>query len=104
MNSTFALAKVRQDGGEVARLLEHRPRGGADRRAKLVADDVGQRRLAQPWRPVQQNVIQRFAPLEGGGDRHLQVLADSGPGRCSRSARADEAPLRTGRLHRPSWP
>ena len=77
MNSTSRSAEVGQDRREVAGLLEHRPRCGADRRAELVADDVCQRRLAKTRRPVQQDVIERFATLQRGGNRHLQVLADA---------------------------
>src|SRR5262249_39066280 len=38
---------------------------------------VRKRRLAQTWRSVQQDMIQRLAPLPGGGDRNVQVLADA---------------------------
>ena len=34
-----------------------------------------ERRLAEPWRSVQQHVVERFAALTRRGDRHLQVLA-----------------------------
>ena len=43
--------------------------------AELVGDDVGERRLAEPGRAVEQHVIERLAALLGRGDRHLQVLA-----------------------------
>ena len=49
----------------------------AHRHAHLVADHVGQRRLAEPGRPVQQHVIERLAALLRRGDRDLQVLADA---------------------------
>ena len=45
--------------------------------AQLVGDDVGQRRLAEARRAVQQHVIERLAALLRGRDRHLQVLADA---------------------------
>ena len=35
----------------------------------------GERRLAEPGRPVEQHVIERLAALLRRGDRHLQVLA-----------------------------
>ena len=34
----------------------------------------GERRFAQPRRPVEQNMPQRFAPLPGGIDRDFQPL------------------------------
>ena len=42
-----------------------------------LRDHVGQRRLAEAGRAVQQHVIERLAALLRGGDRHLQVLADA---------------------------
>ena len=75
MNSTSCSARLVRIAGEIARLLEHRTRGRPDRRAELVADDVGERRLAEAGRTVQQHVIERFGALAGGRDRHLQVLA-----------------------------
>ena len=72
-----ALAEVRQDARQIARLLEHRPGGRAHGDAQLVADDVGERRLAETGRAVEQHVIERLAALRGRGDRHLQVLADA---------------------------
>ena len=42
-----------------------------------LRDHVGERRLAEARRTVQQHVIERFAALLGGGDRDLQVLADA---------------------------
>ena len=73
----FALAEIGEDRREVARLLEHRARGRADRHAELVGDDVGERRLAEPGRAVEQHVIERLAALPRRGDRDLQVLADA---------------------------
>ena len=47
MNSTSRGCEVRQDAGEVARLLDAPARRGADRHAHLVGDHVGERRLAE---------------------------------------------------------
>src|SRR4029079_18331932 len=52
-----------------------RTRGRPDRDAQLVRDHRRQRGLAQSRRAVEQDVIERFAALPGGGNRHLQVLA-----------------------------
>ena len=77
MNSTSRRRKVGHDADEIARLLDHRTRGRPDRHAHLVGDHVGERGLAKTRRPVQQHVVERFAALPGGGNRHLQVLADA---------------------------
>ena len=52
MNSTSRSAEVGEDRRQIARLLEHRARRRADRHAQLVADHVGERRLAEPGRAV----------------------------------------------------
>ena len=77
MNSTSLGCEVGEDADQVARLLDRRPGGGAHRHAHLVGDDVGERRLAEPGRAVQQHVIERLAALLRGRDRDLQVLADA---------------------------
>ena len=41
-----------------------------------MGDDVAQRSLAQPGRPVQQDVVQRLLPLLRGGDGDAQVILD----------------------------
>ena len=45
------------------------------RHAQLVADDIGERRLAESGRAVEQHVIERLAALARRGDRHVEVLA-----------------------------
>ena len=55
----------------------HRPGRGADRHAQLVGDDVGERRLAEAGRAVEQHVVERLAALARRRDRHVQVLADA---------------------------
>ena len=71
----LVLLEVGQHAGEIARLLDHRSGGGAHRHAHLVADDVGERGLAESGRTVEQHVIERFAAAACGGNRHLQVVA-----------------------------
>ena len=71
----LVLLQVGQHRGEVARLLDHRAGGGAHGHAHLVADDVGERGLAEAGRAVEQHVIERFAASDRGGNRHLQVVA-----------------------------
>ena len=78
MNSTSRALQVRQDAGEVARLLDAPgPAVARTGTPSSLRDDVGERRLAEPGRAVQQHVIERFAALARRGDRHLQVLADA---------------------------
>jgi hypothetical protein len=57
----FAWLQVRQDAGQVARLLDDGTGRGADGRAQFVGNHVGQRGLAEPGRAVHQHVIERFA-------------------------------------------
>jgi hypothetical protein len=61
-----ALHQICQDAHQVAAALQRRPRCRDDICAHLVRDHVGQRRLAQAWGPVQQNVVEGFAALFGG--------------------------------------
>ena len=49
----FALGEVGENGGEVARPLQHRAGRQPQRHAELVGDDDGQRGLAEPGRAVQ---------------------------------------------------
>ena len=64
----------RQQSGQVARLVEHRPRRHLEAHAQLVGDDVRERRLAQARRAVQQHMVERFLTHASGHDEHLQVL------------------------------
>ena len=70
------LAQVGEDGRQVALDLQRRPRGLLEGHAQLVGDDVGQRRLAQPRRPVEQHVVERLAARLGGLDGDLEVVLD----------------------------
>ena len=64
----------RQQSGQVARLVEHRPRRHLEAHAQLVGDDVRERRLAQARRAVQQHMVERLLTHASGHDEHLQVL------------------------------
>ena len=70
--------QVGQDAHQVAAALQRRPGGCDDIRAHLVSDHVRQRRLAQPGRPVQQDVVERLAALFGGLDADPQAFHDPG--------------------------
>jgi hypothetical protein len=69
--------QIGQDGGQVARTLQHRAGSLAQVHAHLARDDVGQRGLAEARRAEQQ-VVQRFLALAGGRDEDLQLIADLG--------------------------
>ncbi len=71
------LLEIGQHAGEIAGPLDHRSGSGANGDAHLVADDVGQRRLPQPRRTVQQHVIERLATAARGRNRHVQVVAET---------------------------
>ena len=71
-----ALLQVGQDRRQVPRPLDRRPGGDADGDRHLMGDDVSESGLAQPGRPVQEDVVQRLAALLGGGDADAQVVLD----------------------------
>ncbi len=71
-----ALFEIGQDRGEVARSLDRRAARGVEVDAQLAGDDVGQRRLAQAGRPVQEHVVGRLVALAGGLEQDLEVLLD----------------------------
>ena len=71
----LVLLEIREHRGQIARLLDDRPGCRAHRHAQLVANDVGERRLAEARRSVEQDVIERFLAPARGGNRHMQVVA-----------------------------
>jgi hypothetical protein len=71
-----ALAQRGEHRGQVAGALDGRTGGGADLRPHLGGHDVGQRRLAQPRRAVEQDVVDRLIALPRRVDQDRQVLLD----------------------------
>ena len=61
-----ALLQVGEKPGQVAGFLDGRSAGALEVRAHGLGDDVGQRGLAQPGRPAEQNVIDGFRALLRG--------------------------------------
>ena len=55
-----ALVEIRQQGCQIAGLLDRGSAGDADIHAQLVGDDTGERRLAQSGRSVEQHVVKGF--------------------------------------------
>ena len=72
-----ALFEVGQDRGQVARPLDGRAAGRVQVHAQLAGDDVGQRRLAQAGRAVEQDVIGGFLALARRGQQDVEVLLDA---------------------------
>jgi len=68
--------QIRQDGGEIPRALENRPRGLAQIDPHFARDDVRERGLAQPRRAEQQHVIERLAARARRLDEDLELAAD----------------------------
>jgi hypothetical protein len=77
---------VGQHRGQVAGTFQRGPRRHPQRGPQLGGDDHGQRRLAQPRRAGQQDVIRCAAAVLGPLDDQLQLLANPGL--------ADELPQR----------
>nr|BFE69570.1 hypothetical protein GCM10020092_028710 [Actinoplanes digitatis] len=70
-----ALGEPGEDRGEIAGTLDDRAAGGPDPGAELRRHDVGERRLAQPGRAGQQDVIGRRAPALRATQQQLQLVA-----------------------------
>ena len=70
-----AVLEVGQQGGEVARLGDHRARGGAEADPHLAREDSGERGLAEPGRAEEQDMVERLAARFGGVDEDAQILA-----------------------------
>ena len=66
-----------QDRGDVALPLERRPGDLPDRDAELAPDDLRERRLAEPRRAGEQNVVERLAAPVRGVERDRELLLDS---------------------------
>ena len=73
----ITLFQIGQQGHQIRLLPERRPGGDAcGFVGHFARDDLGQRGLAESRRPVEQNVLQRFAAFLGRGHGDLQLFAD----------------------------
>jgi hypothetical protein len=72
-----AWLEVGEQRGQIAWSVDHGPGGLAEVDAKLVSDDVGQRRLAETGRAEYQDMIERLAPRFCGVHEDLQLIAYS---------------------------
>ena len=73
-----AFFEVGQQAGEIAGFFDGRTAGAFEVGAHGLGEDVGQRGFAQARGPAQQDVIDRFVALFGGGDGDFQALLDLG--------------------------
>jgi hypothetical protein len=73
-----ARLEIGQQRREVARALEHRPRGLAQVHLQLVGDDVRERGLAEARRPEDQHVIERLAAIARRLDEDIHLRLDVG--------------------------
>jgi hypothetical protein len=64
-----------EKGRDVALALERRARGLDERDSELGRDDLRERRLAEPRRPCEQDVVERLAPRRRRLDRDGELLA-----------------------------
>ena len=76
MNRTSPRAERGQDAGQIALVLERRPRRDAHLGPHLVREQVGERGLAEAGRPGEQHVIERVAALARRLDVDRQVVGD----------------------------
>ena len=72
------LFKVGEDGGQIAGTLDHRPGGAPHVDSQLVADNRGQRSLAQTRVAVEKHMIEGLSPLFGGFNEHRKIFFDGG--------------------------
>ncbi|MEY9591396.1 hypothetical protein ABIA06_003687 [Bradyrhizobium yuanmingense] len=70
-----AFFEVGQEGGKIAGLGDHGPRGGAETDAELLRHDLRQRGLAEPRGTYEQHVVQRLAALARRFDEDREILA-----------------------------
>ena len=71
-----AFFKIREQAGEVAGFLDGRAAGAFEIGAHRLGEDAGERGLAEAGRAVEEDVVQRFAALFGGGDRDFEPFLD----------------------------
>src|SRR5579872_977165 len=65
-----------QDTNQIFRLLERRAAGRPQRASQILGDKRCERRLAQAWRPIKQDVLEWFASTPGSIDGDLQIFDD----------------------------
>ena len=71
-----APGETREDGGQLARVLDGRPGGGADVDSHLRPDDVGEGGLTKPGRPVEEDVIYGLLARQSRLDEDAEVVLE----------------------------
>ena len=72
----IARIQSREQSRQIARFVQHGTRRDAQLGTHFVGDDVGQRRLAQSRRAVQQYVVERIAAHQRRFDEYAEVFDD----------------------------
>lgn len=70
------LLQVREQSGEIAGALDRRPRCLSEIDAEFVGDNPRECRLAEPRRPVKQDVIKGIAAGQCRLDKNREIIFD----------------------------
>ena len=71
-----SITELGENGGQVAGSLDRRTRRDVDADVELGSDNPGQRRLPEPGRPGEHEVIGRLASAPGRLQHDLEVFFD----------------------------
>ena len=68
-----ALLEIGEERCEIAGAGDHRAGGGAEVHPELARHDLGERRLAEPRRAGEEDMVEGLAAGAGGGDEDLEI-------------------------------
>src|SRR3990172_13252307 len=68
--------QIRQEGDQVAGFFDERASAGLDMDAELVGDHVGESRLAETGRSIEEKVIHGLSALASGLNGNLKLSSD----------------------------
>ena len=71
-----AVLEVGEKSGEIARLGDHWTGRRSEIHAELARHDLRQRRLAEPRRAGEEDMVERLAPRAGRVNEHLEIATD----------------------------
>ena len=92
--------KIRQDGGQIARMAQDQTGGRAEGRSHLTSNNVGDGGLAKPWGAIKNSVIERFARCFAASIQISKAILSFAPGRHTPPRSADGARFRCFALRR----
>ncbi len=69
-----AIFQIGEKRRQIARLGDDRTRGGPEADPQLARDDLRQRRLAEPWGPEEQHMVERVPAGLGRRDEDAQIF------------------------------